>query len=151
MTTDIQKRIQEEQRKLIPGRLLKGAGVLGELWRSGIRCPVGGGWMVCGADHTNQFCDAKRRWVELMEKYLGGRLPFGVKGHEPYALLEMMTVSMFEATKLTVRVEGPPGRKPIKVGPKGTHWGTISDLGACEGEEQLEAWDAVLLIQETIK
>jgi len=141
-------RIAEIQKQALLLRLLKGAEILGRLWRDGGRCadPWGNG-CPCGPK-ASEFCAVKLKWIGFAVEHYDGH-PFGLKGDEPYYVIEAMTVGQFQATGLTAVVEIPGFDRPLRVGPKGTVWKTISDLGAIEDEvERAIASDAVLRLQE---
>jgi hypothetical protein len=129
----IQDTIKEKQRAMLPTRLLRGAGVLGDLWRSGLRCA--GGWSPdCPLEAgENDFCVAKKRWIALyLEHAEHVKLDTAwilFPASNRFAVIEAMSVRQFEATGLTALVEVPFSTKPVRVGKKGTDWRTVVDLG----------------------
>lgn len=140
-------RIAQIQKSALLLRLNKGAEILGRLWREGARCldPWGNG-CPCGPK-ASEFCAVKLKWLGLAVEHYGGH-PFGLNGGEPFYVIEAMTVGQFQATGLTALVELPPFDQKLRVGPKGTVWKTISDLGGIEDEvERMVAADAVLRLQ----
>ena len=145
--SSIQATIAAKKKAAIPGRLLAGAKVLGELWRFGSQCRSG--WTgICPCDEKTDFCDAKARWLALLEELHGG-LPYGLSGNEGYLVLEAMTKSQFEATGLTIKIARPGDRVPLRIGPKGTDFATIIDLAAIDDDAELAvAHDAVVKLQE---
>lgn len=138
--SSIQETIKERQRAMLPSRLLRGAEVIGTLRRTGQFCT--GGWSPgCSCSPKSDFCVAKERWIALYGEYAAWK---GVDtawmlspATNRFALIEAMTVRQFEATGLTALVEVPFCEKPIRVGPKGTIWGTIVDLGVIWNGESL--------------
>ena len=142
---DIQEIIKTKQRAMLPTRLLRGAEILGNLWRSGVRCS--GGWgSACSCPQATDFCTTKDRWVALYVEYVG------TKNQGPIDVLQAMSVRQFEATGLTVLVLVPGSEIPIRVGKNGTLWQTISDLGALEGTTDYgPALQAVLNIQKVMR
>lgn len=96
------------------GRLLKGAKVIGQFWRDGLRCSAG--WAPScpdpEEDKTN-FCKAKMRWVELAQQD-ARELPDTPEGIPWGAMLS----SEFDATGITMTINHPE-HGLIRVGPKG--------------------------------
>lgn len=143
----IQDTIKAKQKAMIPKRLLKGAEVLGELWRSGVRC-VSEWSGICPCPTPTDFCEAKKRWLTLVREYHDGKLPYELAGTENLLVLECMDEKMFEATGITILIALPGARAPIRVGRKGTTGQTIVDLKMIpEGPERQEAIEAVIKIQ----
>lgn len=140
-------RIAQAKKSAIPGRLRKGAGVLGRLWKEGVRCQTGSGWGKCLCKPQTDFCEAKSRWVALLKELHDGELPIP---EDDFYVLEAMTVSQIRETGLTIQVAGPIGRPPIRIGPTGTSWRTIVDLSALD-EDRVAAWDAVVQIQKAME
>jgi hypothetical protein len=129
-------------------RLLRGAKVLGELWRSGARCAAE--WSaVCPCDPQGIFCRAKERWVKIYGELNGEEEVAQLRRDGGrFGLLLAMTVRQFEATGLTLLVEVPGGEEPIRVGAKGTSWETLLDLAALRSTpDYTAALGAVLKIQ----
>jgi hypothetical protein len=129
--TTIQERVLFAQRSGIPTRLLHGAEVLGRLWREKVRCKSG--WASgCSCEPPTDFCAVKAKWVALYIEYTGFENSGWLAFNEPFGVIEAMSVRQFEATGITVRVELPGASVPLLVGPKGTWWKTVSDLGAID-------------------
>jgi hypothetical protein len=124
-------------------RLLKGARLLGNLFRRGQMTPCGwnlcGSGIVCDADrellHGEEWCRARRLFVRLALE--SGRTLIAGK----YGLAESFTAQEFEASGVTLLVEIPellevqPELGPIRVGgPKGeVSLRSIPSLGGIEG------------------
>lgn len=146
--TTIQDKIRAKEKAMIPQRLVRGAEVLGELWRGGIRC--GGEWgPLCVCQNPNDFCTAKKRFLGLVREYHDGKYPFELVGHEGLLVLECMDSKMFEASGLTIVLEVPPKRALMRIGRKGTCGQTILDLVAIPaGEDRDKAIEAVVRIQQ---
>jgi hypothetical protein len=112
-------------------RLVKGAAVLGTLFRKKIVCASGWRYVACSCEPKTEFCKARALWIDLLTKEIvaGGRDP-GLVGdagegvvrvdddHE-FALVLMMTSAEFEASGLTLHLDFPE-IGVVKVGPKGT-------------------------------
>lgn len=113
-------------------RLLRGAQMLGALWRSRVRCADG--WLpVCACPAPTRFCTVKQQWAELARRC--GR-PIEADTN----LFEVMTVPEFEAAAITVRLDNG-----VSVGPKG-----FIPLQAVAGlEENRDAIPAVLKVLAT--
>jgi hypothetical protein len=146
--SSIQETIAAKQRAMIPSRLMKGAGVLGNLWRQGIRCRSD--WSgVCPCEPKSLFCEKKALWLSLVREYNGDIYPAGLSGNEAFLVLECMTEEMLTASGLTIVKEVPGARSPIRFGRNGTCLQTLLDLQALEGTTVYqEALDAVVKIQE---
>ncbi len=147
----IQETIAEKQRAMIPGRLVKGAEILGKLWRDGVRCRSE--WTgICPCSDPNQFCLSKKKWLGLVLELHGGKYPNDLSGNEGFLVLECMDDKMFEVSGLTILKEVPGARSPIRVGRNGTCLQTILDLQALEGTaEYAGAVEAVVRIQEVMR
>jgi hypothetical protein len=130
-------------RSLVPGRLLKGSVVLGRLWAAGTRCE--GGWRPsCGCQKRTTFCEAKLRWVDVLEEYEGAKIP-----DEEFGVILAMTVNQFRFTGLTVVVGFPDGLPPIRFGGRDgaaiqETWPTLFDD---DGKPHHEAVKTVARIQ----
>lgn len=151
----IQETIAAKKRAMIVPRLIKGAGVLGRLYREGIYCLSQ--WSgLCPCPAPTDFCCAKLKWLGLIRELCGGppyetpwNSPQVLSGTEGYLVLELMSRKMFEATGLTIRTARPGDRVPLRIGPKGTHFQTIIDLAAIDDDAvQAVALDAVVKLQE---
>ncbi len=143
------ERIQLARRSGLTSRLAKGAAAIGQIRRMGVFCT--GEWSgTCPCNPRSDFCDAKMRWLELAEEFYGGP-PWGLTGFEKFYLVEAMTVSQWAATGLTIRVLPPTGNEVIKVGPRGTDWKTITQLGELLGtQEYPELLASVIKIQKVV-
>jgi hypothetical protein len=148
--TTIEETIAARQKAMIPQRLVKGAEILGRLWREEIRCRSE--WsVVCPCEVKNDFCKAKKRWLELVLEFNGGTYPHGLSGNEGLLVLECMSNEMFTASGLTIVLSMPPNRALMRIGRKGTCWQTILDLVAIpEGQERDAAIEAVVKIQQVL-
>ena len=125
--------------EMIPRRLLRGAEVLGELWRSGVRCTTGGWGSTCSCSPPVDFCVAKRRWIDLYCALHGEEASWIRSNGGPFDLILAMSVRQFEATGITALVQVPGSEVPIRVGPDGTVWQTIADLGALYSTAEYDA------------
>jgi hypothetical protein len=146
--SSIQETIAAKQRAMIPGRLVKGAGILGRLWRDNVRCRSD--WSgVCPCQPQNDFCVAKSKWLTLVREYNDGVYPAGLSGNEGFLVLECMTEEMLTASGFTIVKEVPGARSPIRFGRNGTCLQTLLDLQELEGTPvYAEAVEAVVRIQE---
>jgi hypothetical protein len=148
MTEDRDESFVRWQRAHLRARLLRGAKVLGTLWRTGARCK--GEWSaVCPCDPQGIFCRAKERWVKIFGELHGEEEVARLRRDGGrFGLLLAMTVRQFEATGLTLLVEVPGGKEPIRVGANGTSWKTLLDLAALRSTPDYDdALGAVLKIQ----
>lgn len=140
-------RVEAAQKSAVPSRLLRGAEVLGRLWREKMRCGVG--WAVgcaCGQLAT-EFCVAKGRWATLYQDLHGDEAAW-LTPDRLFGILEAMTVRQFEASGITAQIELPGAIVPLLVGPKGICWKTVSDLGAIEDNVDRQiALDAAMRFQ----
>jgi hypothetical protein len=141
-------RVEAAKKSALPSRLLKGASLLGQLWKDGVRC-VSLWSRVCPCEPKTSFCEVKRKWIALAEEYYEGP-PHGLSGSEPFYVVEAMTVSQFRAAGLTALVEVPCSQVPIRVGIRGTTWKTIVDLAELQDDDAVlaVAVDAVIKIQK---
>lgn len=117
-------------------RIRKGAGILGELWRSGVRCE--GGWSAyCPCDdRKTKFCQAKGQWLYLVGEVRPNALA-QVDHDGEFFVIEAMNASELHATGLTIRDENG-----TKIGPKGT----ASVVDAVYTTQAPEAADAVMSV-----
>lgn len=148
--TTLQEIIAAKRRAMIPSRLLRGAEILGDLWRSGVRCKSGwaSGCSCKEVGGETDFCVAKQRWVALYIEHAGFEVSGWLAFNEPFGVIEAMSVRQFDATGLTVLVEVLGTKTPIRVGPRGTCWQTIVDLGAIDATKDYgSALTSVLKIQ----
>jgi hypothetical protein len=121
-------------------RLLKGAEVLGRLFRSGVFCQNGWG-MICTCPVQTEFCKAKTKWLGLASAdYIGRLRP---DQGSPFYLLESMRCSEADALGLecTVNFEGIG---VVLVG-KGSQipWSTLAQYAS---DERKEDGRAVLMV-----
>lgn len=146
--TTIQETIAAKQKAMIPTRLVRGAEVLGRLWRDGVRCRSE--WSgVCPCAEPNDFCLSKKKWLGLVREFNGGVYPCGLSGTEGFLVLECMTEEALMASGITILKSVPGARVPIRVGRNGTCLQTILDLAALEGTPEYDgAVEAVVRIQE---
>ncbi len=144
----IQQIVADRKKSMIPPRLVKGAAVLGRLWRDGICC-VSEWSGVCPCPAPNDFCLSKKKWLGFVRDLHDGGYPHGLSGNEAFLVLECMDSKAFEASGLTIMKAVPGARVPIRIGRKGTCLQTILDLQALEGTpEYADAVEAVVRIQE---
>lgn len=146
--TTIQDTIAAKQKVMIPARLVKGAAILGQLWRDGVRCRSE--WSgVCPCAEPNDFCRSKAKWLGFVREFNDGKYPAGLTGTEGFLVLECMTEEALMASGITILKAVPGARVPIRVGRNGTCLQTILDLAALEGTAEYdEAVEAVVRIQE---
>ena len=141
-------RIEELRRGGIKERLAKGAGILADLWRRGIRC--GSGWRKdCICPLKNEFCGAKSKWVGLLAEHHAG-IPYGLTGAEDFFVIEAMTPQMIKASGLVVLVEVPGARKPIKLGGRPESWDIFPELGVMDPDNVPAFLETVILMQEKL-
>lgn len=148
MNPETLKRIEAVKKGAIPPRLVKGAAVLGRLWKEGNRCL--GEWSgICPCPAQNDFCEVKKKWLGLVREYNDGKYPAGLTGAEGFLVLDCMTEEALMASGLTILKSVPGARVPIRFGRNGTCLQTILDLQALEGTPEYQgAVDAVVMIQE---
>jgi hypothetical protein len=148
--SSIQDTIAAKQKAMIPSRLVKGAEILGKLWREKNRC-VSEWSGICPCDPKRTFCVAKRKWLDLVLELNDGKYPHNLSGNEGFLVLECMDEKAFEASGLTILKELPGARSPIRIGKNGTCLQTILDLQALEGTpDYAGAVEAVIKIQEVL-
>ena len=148
MTTEtILERIEKARRAGLSSRLMKGAAAIGELRRMGLFCS--GEWSgTCPCNPRSDFCDAKLRWLGLVEDLHGGP-PWGLTGFEKFYLFEAMTIGQWAATGLNARILPPTGNDSIRIGPRGTDWKTFTQLRDVYGtQEYPELLASVVKIQK---
>jgi hypothetical protein len=146
--SDTLDRIEQIRRSTIPARLVRGAAVLGRLWRDGIRC-VSEWSGICPCPAPSDFCLSKLKWLGLVREFNGGKYPSDLSGTEGFLVLDCMTEEMLTASGLTILKTVPGARVPIRVGRKGTCLQTILDLAALEGTaDYAAAVESVVRIQE---
>ncbi len=142
--------IAAKQRAMIPTRLVRGAEILGRLWREGIRCRSE--WSgICPCEPQNDFCRAKRRWLDLVMELHDGKYPNDVSANEGFLVLECMDQASLDASGLTILKALPGSRVPIRVGRNGTCLQTILDLQSLQGTPDYEiGLECVIRIQEIL-
>lgn len=154
-------RVAEINNVTLRKRLVAGASILLKLWRQGIRC--GGGWsMNCSCHERVDFCAAKEKWIGLL-KELHGDLPYNVRGTdavgaimgrslltgaEPFFIVEAMTPKMIQASGLTVLVETPGARKPLKMGGSPENWNVFYELAQMDPDSVPIFLDTYITVQE---
>lgn len=139
------KRIDEIRKSRIPksspeNRLVRGARVLGRMWREDGPAPCG--WEpVCECPTRSRFCIAKMKWAELRLE-LPDREEI-LKITSDYWILEVMTAPMFSATGLDIFLD-IMGEKKLTVGPSGTDLATLERVTEiAPGKERDKARDIV--------
>lgn len=142
----VMERIEKARRAGLSSRLMKGATAIGEIRRLGLFCS--GGWSAqCPCSPRSEFCEAKERWLGIVEELHDGP-PWGLSGNEAFYLPMAMTSEQWNATKLNIRIMPPTGHDTILVGPRGTDWETIRTLSKLYGTQDYpEALASVVRIQ----
>lgn len=139
----IEDKIAAAQRSILPGRLIKGAGVLGKLWRAGDVC-AGGLRRACPPECLHgQFCAVREKWVGLLSEYDPDRLAY-VDPDSPMFLVEVMTARELTETGWTVSIEYP-GQGVVKFGAKGQPWPELQEIGSSS-----YVWGEVVKIQKVM-
>jgi hypothetical protein len=100
------------EEKTLEERLMKGARIIGELWRLKERCPKGFAPEECACEKKTRFCKAKAQWLGLA--FADARE--SVEGE--YDLALMMKGLEWDATGLTLKWD-LEGVGLIHVGSKG--------------------------------
>jgi hypothetical protein len=122
--------MENESIAVLRGRLVRGAEILGSLWRSGVRCEKKFA-LTCSCPAPTKFCRAKKLFSDLWKTAVdnGWRRPDWqeIRGDDPHCILFMMNAVEFEATGLNFCVEHPMLGK-VKVGPKGISIRGLKDL-----------------------
>jgi len=148
---DMLEIVEARRRSMIPSRLVKGAAILGRLWRENVRCLSQ--WSgICPCASPTDFCLAKRKWLELVRELHDG-YPHGLSGNEGFLVLECMDGAAFEASGLTIVKELPRARSPIRIGRGGTCPQTILDLAEIYEKDPANyasAVETVVRIQEVL-
>jgi hypothetical protein len=146
--SEILDRIEELRRGGIKDRLARGAGILADLWRQGIRC--GNGWKKdCVCPAKNEFCAAKNKWVGLLVDHHAA-VPYGLTGAEDFFVIEAMTPTMIKASGLVVLVEVPGARKPLKLGGDVQTWDIFPELEVMDPDNVPGFLETVVRLQEKI-
>jgi len=138
--------ITEEQKAVLQGRLVKGAGILGTLWRDGIRC-ISAWSGICPCYVRNHFCTSKLKWLGLLKELHDGWYPYDLAGYEGFLILECMDAAMFEASGLKILKTAPGARATIRLYQKENHFQAILDAAQVEVRDA-EVPGAVVRIQE---
>jgi len=100
-------------------RLLRGAEMLGRLWKGDFRRCESGWSPMCSCERRSDFCQAKELWIRLALE--DGRQ---IDEFSPMAIIEAMKVSEIKAAGLTLSVQFPSGT--VDVGPtSGMNWDTL--------------------------
>jgi hypothetical protein len=150
MSDELASLVEAVQKGVLATRLGTGAGHLAKFWREGVRC--GSGWQAtcaCGPGET-PFCRAKAKWVGLLVELHDGKYPYDLTGSEPFFMVEAMTLQMVKASGLTVLVEVPGARKPIKFGGPVETWNLLPELAAMDMDDWPGVLEAVVLAQEKL-
>lgn len=126
-------------------RLIKGAGILGDLWRQGNRC--GAAWSgICVCITVKTFCLAKKKWLGLLRELHGGSYPNDLSGNEGFLVLECMDEAMLGAADLKILKVLPPGRALLRI-PKGENdFGALLKIAEAGAQEGMTG--PVVLVQE---
>lgn len=128
-------------------RLVKGAEILGNLWRSGNRC--GAAWSVlCVCPTVKSFCLGKKKWLGLLRELHGGKYPHGLSGSEGFLVLECMDKEMLDATRLTFVKVAPPGRALLRIYNVENAFGEALKSSETMANVREEATGPILLLQE---
>ena len=127
-------------------RLIKGAGILGDLWRQGNRC--GAAWSgICVCITVKTFCLAKKKWLGLLRELHGGGYPSDLSGNEGFLVLECMDEAMLEAAGLKILKVLPPARALRRI-PKGDNdFGALLKVAEATGAQE-GTTGPVVLVQE---
>lgn len=140
--------ITEEQKAVLHGRLVKGAGILGTLWRDGIRC-ISAWSGICPCSVRNGFCTSKIKWLALLKELYDGWFPYDLAGYEGFLVLECMDVAMFDASGLQILKTAPGARAPIRIHRNESHFQAALDLAIAEVRDA-EVPGSVVRVQEII-
>lgn len=89
----------------IPERLFNGVRLLGQLWRSGVRCSAG--WSATCEDGTKKtkFCGVKAQWCQMKAAQLAGlgkRVAEYTFADDPLAMIKVMGAAEIDALGFTV-------------------------------------------------
>lgn len=141
-------RSTEEQKAILHARLVKGAGILGTLWRDGIRC-ISAWSGICPCYVRNHFCTSKIKWLGLLRELRGGWYPHDLAGHEGFLIIECMDTLMLETSGLQILKTAPGARAPIRIRRNESNFQTILDAATVEVRDA-EVPGAVVRIQEII-
>lgn len=140
--------VAEEQKAILHARLVKGAGILGTLWRDGIRC-ISAWSVICPCFVRNHFCTSKLKWLGLLKELHGGRYPHDLAGHEGFLILECMDADMFKASGLQVLKTALGARATIRIHRNESFFQTALDLAAVEVRDA-DVPGCVVRVQEII-
>lgn len=111
-------------------RLVRGAAVLGRLWREEKRCDLGLAFdCFCADEKLSEFCRAKRQWTKLFCETGRDGIDFGPSDGNGFGVIEAMTSAELNASGLTLTLDMDQIGK-VKVGPKGDlPWADFCKLG----------------------
>lgn len=140
--------ITNEQQTVLHARLVKGSGILGTLWRDGIRC-ISAWSGVCPCHVRNNFCISKIKWLGLLKELHDGWYPYDLVGHEGFLILECMDAVMFQASGLKLLKAAPGARALIRIHRNETNFQAVLDIAEMEVRDD-EVPGAVVRIQEII-
>jgi hypothetical protein len=128
-------------------RLIKGAGILGDLWRQGNRC--GAEWCgICVCITVKSFCLGKKKWLALLREFHGGKYPHGLSGNEGFLVLECMDREMLQATGLKIVKIVPPARALLRIPPEENPFSEILKIAELDGSPTEEKVGPVVRVQE---
>jgi len=148
MSSSTLDRIAELQKNALKPRLENGASKLGHFWRSGSRCASG--WRsTCACPEPRDFCLVKLKWVALLREWHGGD-PYGLAGDEEFYVIEAMTLTMVQASGLTVLVDVPGAPRPLKLGGRPDAWAILPQLAEMDEDNRPGFLHAVTLTQEKL-
>lgn len=128
-------------------RLIKGAGILGSLWREGNRC--GAGWSgICVCVSVKSFCLGKKKWLGLLREFHDGGYPHGLSGSEGFLILECMDEAMLEAAGLRILKVLPPARALLRIKSEENAFSEILKAAQSDASINEELVGPVVLVQE---
>lgn len=149
MSDPILDRIEQLKKGNLPARLGKGMEILAQLWRTGTRCKDGWRGSCSCAPAPTQFCQAKAKWIRLLQEFHGG-YPYGLTGAEECFVIEAMSLSMVKISGIKILVEVPGARKPIKFGGDREEWDLLPELAAMDEDNRPAFLETVILMQEKL-
>lgn len=142
-------RVEAIKKAALPQRLSAGAAHLANFWRAGTRCKSGwGSTCNCGLDQ-NGFCRTKLKWIGILMEFHDG-LPYGLTGTEEFFVIEAMSLSAIKASGLTILVEVPGARKPLRLGGENEIWNILNELEAMDENDRPMFLETVVLMQEKL-
>lgn len=132
---------------MIQERLVKGAGILGSLWREGNRC--GAGWSgICACVTVKTFCLGKKKWLGLLKELHGGTYPNDLSGAEGFLVLECMDEAMFKATGLKILKALPPARALLRIPRSENYFNEVLKAAETYSGTQDEMVGPIVRVQE---